>query len=151
MLKGKARVIWSVVRSLVCRSKYYFSESESTVISTSLILPPNYLPFSLSRLIGISWLIVAFFTGVSFSTIALFLNPLFSFGKQTTVRKEHHRMFRGKRTYMRSLRAYDISTVTLGTSLMSGLSCKLKFIKIIAIPSATEWCTLSTKTDSAGL
>jgi hypothetical protein len=43
-----------------------------------------------------SGLITAFFIGVSYSMVFLFLNPLFSFGRHTTVRKEHQIMFRGK-------------------------------------------------------
>jgi len=102
ILKGKASVIESVLVSYVCLRKYSFRDSESTVIKTSLIVPPYLLPSSLSKSIGIFGLIDACLIGVSFYTIYLFLKPLFSFGNTTTVKNEHHSMFNGNITYKSS-------------------------------------------------
>ena len=124
--------------SFVCRRKYSLIDNERTVIKTSLIVAPYCFPFSLNKSMGMLGLIAACLTGESFWTIALSLNPLFSFGRTTTVKNEHHKMFSGNIKYSKSWRAYEILTVILGTSLMSGLSYRLKFISMIAIPSATE-------------
>ena len=97
MLNGKAIVTVSVFLSSVYLNKYSFKDMESTVIKTLFEVPPISYPFAFSTPSCMSGLITAFFIGVSYSMVFLFLNPLFSFGRHTTVRKEHQIMFSGKR------------------------------------------------------
>lgn len=97
-LNGTASCIVSVWLSFVCLSKYYFKETDSIVITASCRVPPIYLAILIKSLSGISAEIEAFFFWLSYLEIWGFLKPLHSFGRQTTVRKEHQNIFNGSIT-----------------------------------------------------
>lgn len=93
-------------------------------------MPPFCLAFSISTFYEISSEIVAFFSLVNCLAISGVLKPLNSFGKQTTVRNEHHSKLRGSIKQLSTNQHVEMVEVTVGIFVILGSSYILKSINI---------------------